>query len=295
MSIKLLTSLLALIIWTDFVAMTSAACPQYCINCSLKSTLCNTDETEPFPLTLDSLTRKLVVNYKGNKVFSLTYSMIARYQSLRDLTITGNTAGIGDNTFKSSCLERLTIHHSKLNLLPDTTFGNHSSLDILSLDHNSFMSQIPTNVFHSLKNLTQLDLSYNSIPLCERENIGEEFELLTSLQTLSLAGSGQQNPQKCSHLTEHFFKQLSRVQNLNLSETAFFHGSQTILLPLTNMVNLYIFNVAPYNVCPAKVKHLFGNLRSEEHTSELQSHVRISYAVFCLKKKKKKQPKPSCQ
>ena len=26
--------------------------------------------------------------------------------------------------------------------------------------------------------------------------------------------------------------------------------------------------------------------RSEEHTSELQSHVRISYAVFCLKKKK---------
>src|SRR3546814_4629629 len=28
-------------------------------------------------------------------------------------------------------------------------------------------------------------------------------------------------------------------------------------------------------------------LRSEEHTSELQSLVRISYAVFCLKKKKK--------
>src|SRR5210317_249784 len=30
-------------------------------------------------------------------------------------------------------------------------------------------------------------------------------------------------------------------------------------------------------------------LRSEEHTSELQSHSEISYAVFCLKKKKKKQ------
>src|SRR3546814_6695792 len=29
------------------------------------------------------------------------------------------------------------------------------------------------------------------------------------------------------------------------------------------------------------------NLRSEEHTSELQSLMRISYAVFCLKKKKK--------
>src|SRR3546814_126185 len=30
-----------------------------------------------------------------------------------------------------------------------------------------------------------------------------------------------------------------------------------------------------------------GWLRSEEHTSELQSLMRISYAVFCLKKKKK--------
>src|SRR3546814_5155970 len=29
------------------------------------------------------------------------------------------------------------------------------------------------------------------------------------------------------------------------------------------------------------------NGRSEEHTSELQSLMRISYAVFCLKKKKK--------
>src|SRR3546814_5961330 len=29
-----------------------------------------------------------------------------------------------------------------------------------------------------------------------------------------------------------------------------------------------------------------GGRRSEEHTSELQSLMRISYAVFCLKKKK---------
>src|SRR3546814_3696058 len=31
--------------------------------------------------------------------------------------------------------------------------------------------------------------------------------------------------------------------------------------------------------------------RSEEHTSELQSLMRISYAVFCLKKKKKNKKK----
>src|SRR3546814_1661504 len=33
--------------------------------------------------------------------------------------------------------------------------------------------------------------------------------------------------------------------------------------------------------------------RSEEHTSELQSLMRISYAVFCLKKKKKQTEKRS--
>src|SRR3546814_8211995 len=33
-------------------------------------------------------------------------------------------------------------------------------------------------------------------------------------------------------------------------------------------------------------QRVFGENRSEEHTSELQSLMRISYAVFCLKKKK---------
>src|SRR3546814_146709 len=33
----------------------------------------------------------------------------------------------------------------------------------------------------------------------------------------------------------------------------------------------------------------FDSIRSEEHTSELQSLMRISYAVFCLKKKRKTQ------
>src|SRR3546814_15866451 len=35
-----------------------------------------------------------------------------------------------------------------------------------------------------------------------------------------------------------------------------------------------------------RFRHLFtAEIRSEEHTSELQSLMRISYAVFCLKKK----------
>src|SRR3546814_8901384 len=52
-------------------------------------------------------------------------------------------------------------------------------------------------------------------------------------------------------------------------------------------------NNAPYadEAHPNITRDLYGALRacagrSEEHTSELQSLMRISYAVFCLKKKK---------
>src|SRR3546814_1041005 len=39
---------------------------------------------------------------------------------------------------------------------------------------------------------------------------------------------------------------------------------------------------------PPRARRAPGGGRSEEHTSELQSLMRISYAVFCLKKKKRK-------
>src|SRR3546814_1812368 len=53
----------------------------------------------------------------------------------------------------------------------------------------------------------------------------------------------------------------------------------------------------PARNCLGDVKHIFlrrqsnAIWRSEEHTSELQSLMRISYAVFCLKKKKQKKAK----
>src|SRR3546814_4252227 len=41
----------------------------------------------------------------------------------------------------------------------------------------------------------------------------------------------------------------------------------------------------PYPEMPDEISKRLGQ-RSEEHTSELQSLMRISYAVFCLKKQK---------
>src|SRR3546814_3838060 len=50
------------------------------------------------------------------------------------------------------------------------------------------------------------------------------------------------------------------------------------------------FHSAHHRHVPVKQNHIgrrltAGDQRSEEHTSELQSLMRISYAVFCLKKK----------
>src|SRR3546814_10041985 len=45
--------------------------------------------------------------------------------------------------------------------------------------------------------------------------------------------------------------------------------------------------LTPVEVCSEMMKVRYS--RSEEHTSELQSLMRISYAVFCLKKKKHKE------
>src|SRR3546814_5713649 len=47
-------------------------------------------------------------------------------------------------------------------------------------------------------------------------------------------------------------------------------------------LNIFLTDLAHF----ATVNEIMAQYRSEEHTSELQSLMRISYAVFCLKNKK---------
>src|SRR3546814_3712440 len=59
------------------------------------------------------------------------------------------------------------------------------------------------------------------------------------------------------------------------------HGQRALVEALGQVV------AAELVVGGREAVHRFdGSRRSEEHTSELQSLMRISYAVFCLKKKK---------
>src|SRR3546814_1573518 len=77
-------------------------------------------------------------------------------------------------------------------------------------------------------------------------------------------------------------------------------AEQRRVLIIVMLINLAMFVVefgggvvARSSALMADSVDMFGDAvvyaRSEEHTSELQSLMRISYAVFCLKKKKKSQ------
>src|SRR3546814_10000794 len=77
------------------------------------------------------------------------------------------------------------------------------------------------------------------------------------------------------------------VIDRNESRTADISGDQVIICSGTG--NQHSFGQNADGVDHRAVRKLLVfQPRSEEHTSELQSLMRISYAVFCLKKKKKK-------
>src|SRR3546814_2266467 len=61
--------------------------------------------------------------------------------------------------------------------------------------------------------------------------------------------------------------------------------SATVVNPLERMAGA-LSSRAPLKSVPGTERQDEIGQRSEEHTSELQSLMRISYAVFCLKKKK---------
>src|SRR3546814_8752587 len=75
---------------------------------------------------------------------------------------------------------------------------------------------------------------------------------------------------------------------------------QQLLSSLTRHLHAYVKEVEPtieewdYAIdYLTRTGQICDDKRSEEHTSELQSLMHISYAVFCLKKKKKTTKQPT--
>src|SRR3546814_4489135 len=73
----------------------------------------------------------------------------------------------------------------------------------------------------------------------------------------------------------------------DLGQNILWRGEVPVRLTEAEASLMRAFALAP-GVTFSREDLVDGNARSEEHTSELQSLMRISYAVFCLKKKKRK-------
>src|SRR3546814_16036950 len=80
-----------------------------------------------------------------------------------------------------------------------------------------------------------------------------------------------------------FFNDTATTEIYTYCHTLSLHDALPILL-----IYVMVRFRAGKNPVPSRTSHntLVEVARSEEHTSELQSLMRISYAVFCLKKKK---------
>src|SRR5210317_1338571 len=85
------------------------------------------------------------------------------------------------------------------------------------------------------------------------------------------------------HLSFFFFNDTATTEIYTLSHTLSLHDA------------LPIYSGQCRDAPGLQPVEEIGERRSEEHTSELQSHSEISYAVFCLKKKKETHIQKSIQ
>src|SRR3546814_18032795 len=81
----------------------------------------------------------------------------------------------------------------------------------------------------------------------------------------------------CSVFLFFFFLMIRRPPRSTRTDTLF---------PYTTLFRSRTSSRASWPPTASRRSRRRGASRSEEHTSELQSLMRISYAVFCLKKKK---------
>src|SRR3546814_4017793 len=81
-----------------------------------------------------------------------------------------------------------------------------------------------------------------------------------------------------------------RASGMMRGEDGLLADLDALAIPFAAHEHVAVFTVAESDAVNAAIpgahtKNLFLKDRSEEHTSELQSLMRISYAVFCLQKK----------
>src|SRR3546814_10005194 len=111
------------------------------------------------------------------------------------------------------------------------------------------------------------DVCSSDLPIGERITIvsgHDSADVGTALHSVLAASFGSAGPLSCDEIS-------ALLKRYRVEGCADCEEIRTFVVALCGWIN---------NRWPSTV------VRSEEHTSELQSLMRISYAVFCLKKKK---------
>src|SRR3546814_1272435 len=109
---------------------------------------------------------------------------------------------------------------------------------------------------------------------------------MKSHSQVAVIGGGVVGCSVLFHLTKAGWRDVVLLERSELTSGSTWHaaGGMHTLNSDPNVAKLQTYTINLY-------KEIEAISRSEEHTSELQSLMRISYAVFCLKKKKNKQHK----
>ena len=90
-------------------------------------------------------------------------------------------------------------------------------------------------------------------------------------------------------IQSHYWLVINLIHYMHCQPSHF--NPQRFKISLLSICSLQMYSsVIIFGTCQQTIFTILDNftVRSEEHTSELQSRETISYAVFCLKKKKKK-------
>src|SRR3546814_7990881 len=87
---------------------------------------------------------------------------------------------------------------------------------------------------------------------------------------------------------EQVYDLFPRLRERRAQEAGTLSGGERQMLAVGRALmaqpRLLMLDEPSLGLAPKIVREIFHIIRSEEHTSELQSLMRISYAVFCLKK-----------
>ena len=161
--------------------------------------------------------------------------------------------------------------------------GNESDEEEISnMNRRLVNGEIP-NVIDSRKNLRHANGEYprSKRPKDARQTYLKSDKKLSTAECYELKLSSGDFTSKEAMLVESGIKQYS----------FFSENDCTILERMIDdqvVAKIDTFKPCTVDKAPLRNKYFFGEgYRSEEHTSELQSRPHISYAVFCLKKKKK--------